>query len=188
MLNIGRFRRACGGRRSLAVLPLLAATSLLSMATPAMAKPEAGKLSGSLGGVDIPIDGDVHKGATASVPNLGPLNPALAGVAGELRIEKRSQKKVYKEGYNVGVELAYGLSDQSEVFGSVRHNWNGRSTLQVGNAVAPPTATTLLPINATFGKQKSENIELGYRQYFGEGGLSPMARSAAASDLRQGKC
>ncbi len=174
MLNIGKFRRTSGGRRSFAALPLLAATSLLGMATPAMAKPEAGKLSGSiLGGVDIPIDGDVHKGATVVVPDLGPLNPALAGVAGELRIEKRSQKKVYKEGYNVGVELGYGLSDQSEIFGTVRHNWTGRGTLQVGNAVAPPTSTTLLPINATFGKQKSENIEVGYRQYFGSGGLQP---------------
>jgi hypothetical protein len=174
MLNIGMFRRARGGQQTCAAFFLLAATSVICIAPPALAKPEAGKLSGTIhGGVDIPIDGDVHKGATVTVPDLGPLNPALAGVAGELRIEKRSQKKVYDEGYNVGVELGYGLSDSSEVFGAVRHNWNGKSTLQVGNAVAPPTSTTLLPINATFGKQKSDSIEVGYRQYFGGGGLQP---------------
>ncbi|MEN1930012.1 hypothetical protein WCE37_13610 [Luteimonas sp. MJ250] len=42
-----------------------------------------------IGGVDVPVNGDVHDGATAIVPDLGPLNPALAGVDAELRIGAR---------------------------------------------------------------------------------------------------
>src|SRR5690606_10423416 len=54
------------------------------------AGPEAGRWSMSLiGGVDVPVNGDVHDGATAIVPDLGPLNPALAGVDAELRIGAR---------------------------------------------------------------------------------------------------
>ncbi len=174
MLNTIKARRTSGGRLHSLAYVIAATSSALIFNASAIAKPQAGKLSGAVnGGVDFPISGDVHKGATATVANLGPLNPALAGVAGELRVEKRSQKAIYKRGYNIGVELAYGLSDQSELFGSVRHTWTERGRAQVGNAVAPPTSTTLLPINATFGRYKSDNIELGYRQYFGEGGVQP---------------
>jgi hypothetical protein len=174
MLNSSMFRRPSGGRWRVTALTAIMVSSATILAPHAMAKPQAGKLSGVVhGGVDFPIDGDVHKGATVPIADLGPLNPALAGTPGELRIGKRSQKKVYDEGYSAGVELAYGLSDQSEVFGSVRHSWTGRGRTQVGNAFAPPTSPTPLPINATFGKYKADNIELGYRQYFGSGGLQP---------------
>lgn len=167
-------RRLVGGQGVRAASIMLTAIAVIGLAPWASAKPEAGRLSGAIfGGVDFPIDGSVHKGATVPVADLGALNPALAGTAGELRIEERSHNKIYSEGYNVGVELAYGLSDQSEVFGSVRHSWTGRGRAQVGNAVAPPTSTTLLPIEATFGKYKADNVEIGYRHYLGSGGIQP---------------
>lgn len=41
--------------------------------------PEGGQFAFSLlGGVDLPSSGDVHTGAVAGVPYLGPLTPALA--------------------------------------------------------------------------------------------------------------
>ncbi len=170
MLNLSTAKH---GRWRGITLPIMTASALIALIPAAQAKPEAGRLSGAiLGGVDFPIDGDVHKGATAPIADLGVLNPALAGTAAELRIEKRSQKTVYDEGYNAGVELGYGLSDNSEIFGSVRHSWTGRGSAQVGTAVIPATGQTL-PVNARFGKYKADNIEVGYRQYFGSGGLQP---------------
>jgi hypothetical protein len=170
MIQVKRSRR----NRWRATAHFCAAISVSVLCAPmAVAKPEAGKLAGAVhGGVDFPIDGDVHKGATAPIANLGPLNPALAGTAAELRIQKRSQKQVYDQGYSVGVELAYGLSDQSEVFGSVRHSWTGKGNAQVGTAFLPATNASL-PVNATFSRYKADNIEIGYRQYFGDGGIQP---------------
>jgi hypothetical protein len=152
---------------------LLAVALSTAIAAPAFAKPEAGKLSGAIsGGVEFPVDGDVHKGATAPIANLGPLNPALAGVSAELRVEKRSFKKIYGETYNAAIDLNYGISDSGEVFGSVRHNRAGRGTVQVGNAFVAATNQTL-PINATFSKYRATSVEAGYRQYFGSGTVQP---------------
>ncbi len=167
------FRRSFGGQGACAAVAIAAASLFTLTASSAWAGPEAGRLSGTIhGGGDIPIDGNVHKGAVAPIADLGVLNPALAGTAAELQIEKRSQKSVYDEGYNVGVELAYGLSDSSEVFGSVRHAWTGKGRATVGGALIPAQSATL-PVTAEFSKQKSDTIELGYRQYLGSGGLQP---------------
>jgi hypothetical protein len=178
-------RKSCTTRRvcdAPFVRPAVCAIVLATMLTvpSAFAKPEAGKIAvGISGGTDFPVGGKVHSGTTAPVSDLGPLNPALTGVAADLKIEKRSQKKVYNEGYNVGLDLSYGLSDQSEVFGTVRRNWNGKATTQVGNAVitanpaATPTVGTALPINGTFGKYKATDVEVGYRQYMGAGAFQP---------------
>jgi hypothetical protein len=173
-------RRDCGGPFVRSFSGSLLALSLLSAPTIAFAKPEAGKVSGTLsGGTDFPVKGNLHKGVVAPVPNLGGLNPALAGVAADLRVGKRSYNRVYNQSYRFGVDLNYGLDDSSEVFGSVNHTRSGGGNLQVGNAVVTttiaggPAVGTALPINGRFGKYKSTNVELGYRRTFGTGALQP---------------
>jgi hypothetical protein len=173
-------RRVCGG---FSVRPFLAASltlALLSTASTAFAKPEAGKVSGSIyGGTDFPISGNLHTGAVAPVPNLGALNPALAGVAADLQVGKRSYNRVYDQAIRFGVDLNYGLNESSEVFGSVNHVRSGGGNLQVGNAVVTttiaggPAVGTALPIEARFGRYKSTNVEAGYRRYFGSSSLQP---------------
>jgi hypothetical protein len=173
MLKVSAFHHKSFGKKSHGILSAVIVASALCLSPAAMAKTEKGKVSGSIqGGTEFSIDGDVHTGVNAPVADLGPLNPALAGVSAELRIEKKSQNKIYGESYNIGGELAYGLSDNSEVFGSYRYNYTGRGTAQVGNAFVAATNQTL-PITGEFGKYKSHNVELGYRQYFGEGALQP---------------
>ena len=70
----------------------LAGLMLFAVSAPAFAAgPEQGKFSMSLfGGADTPISGDVHDGAVAPVPDLGPLNPDLAGVYGVNELDYRS--------------------------------------------------------------------------------------------------
>ena len=100
----------------------LAGLMLFAVSAPAFAAgPEQGKFSMSLfGGADTPISGDVHDGAVAPVPDLGPLNPDLAGVSAELRIQPRSHEDIYDQAFTYGLEFSYGLSDRAEVFGQVR--------------------------------------------------------------------
>jgi hypothetical protein len=143
----------------------------LAAATSAHASgPEAGKLSFSLfGGTDIPTSGDVHGGATAPVPDLGPLNPDLAGVSAELRIQPRSHDRIYDRADSYGLELGYGLSDRSEVFGQIRHTRASQGNVQVGGAFVP-ALNTELPVYGNFSTYKSYSAELGYRHYFMEPG------------------
>lgn len=124
------------------------------------------------GGAEFPTSGEVHGGATAAVPNLGPLNPALAGVNAELRIQSRSFDDIYGEGMNLGAEFAYGMSDNAEVFGAFRYMQADEGQVQVGGAFVPALNTTL-PVYGTFSKYEAYALEAGYRQYFGSGALKP---------------
>jgi len=140
---------------------------LLVAAGPAFASgPEPGKFSMSVfGGVDMPVSGDVHTGAIAPVPDLGPLNPALSGVSAELRIRSRSHEQIYDLANGYGVEFGYGLSDRAEVFGQVRYTEAGQGTVLVGGALVPALATEL-PVYGTFSGYKALTVEGGYRHYF----------------------
>ena len=134
------------------------------------AGPEDGRFSLSLlGGVDTPFSGDVHEGAVSAVPDLGPLNPALAGIDAELRIGARSHDRIYDNAQTFGVELAYGLSERSELFGQLRQTSADDGNVQVGGAFVPALATEL-PVYGNFGDYKALSAEAGYRYYFGDAG------------------
>jgi hypothetical protein len=152
---------------------LLSTVVVLSAAGATQAQTAPGRWTVSLeAGAEFPTGGDVHGGATAAVPDLGPLNPDLAGVNAELRIQARSFDDIYGEGMNLGAEFAYGMSNNAEVFGSVRYMQADEGRVQVGGAFVPALDTTL-PVYGTFGEYKAYALEAGYRQYFGPGAFKP---------------
>jgi hypothetical protein len=153
----------------------LAACLSLAVSTPAFAAgPEQGRFSLSFfGGVDAPISGDVHDGAVAVVPDLGPLNPDLAGVDAELRIGTREHDRIYDNAIGYGAEFGYGFSDRAELFGQVRYTRADEGRVQVGGAFVP-ALNTELPVFGTFSDYKALTLEVGYRYYFLEpGGARP---------------
>ena len=157
---------------------LLAAAALAVLAAgPAAA--EAGKWNGRIiGGAGFAVGGNVHNGANAPIADLGGLNPALAGVSSTLQIGSRSQSNIYGENWGIGFELGYGLSDRSEVFGSLRYATTGSGSTQVGTANVPALNANL-PINGRFGSQESWSLEAGYRQYFSDGSFRPYVAGRA---------
>ncbi len=145
-------------------------TAALSLCAPLAfaAGPQQGEWSWSVfGGIDQPLSGDVHSGAVAAVPDLGPLNPALAGVNAELRIRSRSHDDIYGSAASYGLEFSYGLSTNAEVFGQLRYTNADEGTVQVGGAFVPALSTTL-PVNGTFSDYKALTIEGGYRYFFSD--------------------
>lgn len=133
---------------------------------------EAGKWSFSaFGGVDMPTSGNVHSGAIAPVPDLGPLNPALAGVSAELRIQSRSHDRIYGLADTYGLEMGYGLSDRAELFGQVRYSHASPGRVQVGGAYVPALDTEL-PVYGRFSAYKSYGAEFGYRRFFMQPGAA----------------
>ncbi|WP_372017426.1 hypothetical protein [Pseudoxanthomonas sp. 10H] len=153
---------------TIAMNKLLLATALCTLAPAAFAGPTEGRFSMSvLGSLDTPVSGDVHKGATVAVPDLGPLNPALAGVDAELRIGARGHDQVYGAAMSVGLELAYGLSERSEVFVQARQTSADDGRLRVGAAYVPALATEL-DVFGHFSGYDAYAWEFGYRHYFGE--------------------
>ncbi len=147
-------------------LVALGAVLAITSSTVFAAGPQEGAFSLSVfGGVDQPLSGDVHDGVNAAVPDLGPLNPALAGVSAELRIRSRSHDDIYGSATSFGAEFTYGLSGNSEIFGQLRYTESDEGSVQVGGAFVPALATTL-PVNGTFGDYKALTIEGGYRYFF----------------------
>lgn len=158
---------------------LLALAATAAFATPALAQPEAGRWSGSISaGADLPVGGDVHGGAVAPVADLGPLNPALAGVSAELRIGSRSFDDIYGQSTSVAGELAYGLSSRDEMFVQLRYQGADEGSVQVGGAFVP-ALNTELPVYGTFGDLQAYSLEVGYRRYFGEGAWKPYVAGRA---------
>ena len=152
---------------------LITSAATLAFAGAAHAQTAPGKWTVSIeAGADFQVGGDVHGGATALVPDLGPLNPALAGVDAELRIQPRSFDEIYGEGMNIGAEFAYGMMNNGEAFGAIRYMKADEGKVQVGGAFVPALDTTL-PVFGTFSDYESWAIEAGYRQYFGDGPLKP---------------
>ena len=158
----------------------LAGLSVTGLAGTASAAPlEAGEWSGAFtAGIERPVNGDVHGGAVAAVPNLGPLNPALAGVSAELRIVSRSYEDIYEDATTYGLELTRGIGGNREVFGALRRVEADEGSVQVGGAFVPALSTTL-PVFGRFGEYKATNFEAGLRQYFGEGAFKPYVAGRA---------
>lgn len=149
---------------------LLLCAALCALASPALAAPESGHFSMSvLGGLDKPLSGDVHGGATVDVPDLGPLNPALAGVDAQLRIGSRGHDEIYGTARSLGLEVGYGLSDRSEVFLQARETSADDGRVRVGAAYVPALDTEL-DVFGEFSSYDAYTWEVGYRRYFGDDG------------------
>lgn len=149
---------------------LLLAAAICTAASPAFAGPGEGRFSMSvLGNLDTPVSGDVHKGATVDIPDLGPLNPALAGVDAQLRIGSRGHDRIYGAAMSLGLEAGYWLSDRSEVFLQARETSADDGRVRVGAAYVPALATEL-DVFGHFSGYDAYTWEVGYRHHFGETG------------------
>src|SRR5690606_36648876 len=104
-------------------------------------------------GRDLSVSGDVHEGAISPIADLGPLNPALAGVSAELRIQSRSYDDIYGKANSFGVEMSWPMA-QGEVFGQLRSTRAGDGEVQVGGAYVPALSTTL-PVYGRFDSYDS---------------------------------
>ncbi len=132
--------------------------------------PTPGAWSGQIqAGTDFSVDGDVHGGTSAPIEDLGGLNPDLAGVAATLEIGARSFDDIYDSGLVIDGQVAYGLSENAEVFGSLRFTALEDGDTQVGGAVVPALDATL-PVFGEFGDYEAISLEGGYRYFFGDSG------------------
>lgn len=143
----------------------------IALAVPATAMAQSGPSFSLIGGTDLSVSGDVHKGAISPIADLGPLNPALAGVSAELRIGARSYDKIYDKAKTFGIEMAWPMAS-GEVFGQLLTSRTGAGETQVGGAFVPALDTTL-PVYGRFGSYKTLTAEGGYRHYFTTGKIRP---------------
>ncbi|GAB4199207.1 MAG: hypothetical protein Tsb002_34620 [Wenzhouxiangellaceae bacterium] len=159
---------------------LLASIAALATAGQAQAGPRAGEwYFGLNGGSDFNINGNVHGGANAAIPDLGGLNPDLNGVAATLAIEPRDYGDIYGAGWTINGELGYGISDNWELFTALSYGELSAGIEQVGGAIVPALNSTL-PVFGDFEDYTYWRVDLGTRFYFGDSnGLQPFVGARA---------
>lgn len=144
---------------------------ILAGLAPFAASAQQGPTFSLFAGRNLSVSGDLHKGAVSPIADLGPLNPALAGVSAELRIEPRSFDAIYGKANSFGIEMGWPMAN-GEAFGQLRSTRSGAGQVQVGGAYVPALVTTL-PVYGRFGAYNSLGLEGGYRYYFSEGKVRP---------------
>lgn len=150
---------------------LSAALLAVALGLPVTALAQSGPSFTLIGGGDVSVSGDVHNGAIAPIADLGPLNPALAGVSAELRIGARSYDRIYGKATNFGVEMAWPMAG-GEMFGQLLSTRTSAGSAEVGGAFVPALDTTL-PVYGRFEGYKAMSLEGGYRHFFGTGKVRP---------------
>ncbi|HTL14458.1 MAG TPA: hypothetical protein VL251_05115 [Thermomonas sp.] len=145
--------------------------ALLACLAPAAAFAQEGPSFSFFAGRDLSVSGDVHEGAVSPIADLGPLNPDLAGISAELRIESRSYDEIYGKANSFGVEMSWPMAS-GEVFGQLRSTSSSDGEVQVGGAYVPALDATL-PVYGRFDGYDSLALEGGYRHYFGTGKVRP---------------
>ena len=149
----------------------LVSVLVLASLAPIAAMAQDGPSFSLFAGRDMSVNGDVHTGAIAPIADLGPLNPALAGVSAELRIESRSYDEIYGNANSFGIEMSWPMSS-GEVFGQLRTSSSSDGEVRVGGAYVPALSTTL-PVYGRFEGYRSLSLEGGYRHYFATGKVRP---------------
>jgi hypothetical protein len=175
MRSISAMRVACA-----ALLTALPATAAMAGAIP------AGSLAGSISaGADFPVGGDVHGGVdtptipvSALAPLLTPVPSLPANVTGaRLLIGSRTYNDIYKTGFAIAGDLAYGLGGGFELLAGVAYNRVNGGQVEVGSAAlvdaAGATVGSTVPVFGRFGDYKAWSVEAGVRSYFGAGSLQP---------------
>jgi hypothetical protein len=149
--------------------------STLVVPNVAAAKPlESGQFSGRVSlGAPIFGSGNLHGGATTTVPSLRALNPALPAVPAVLDIGSRKFSKVYDAPAQFGVEMGYGLTDSIELFGGLNYAKSEGSRIQVGTATVAALNNAILPTFGQFGDLENLEFEGGARYFFAGDSFSP---------------
>jgi hypothetical protein len=133
-----------------------------------------GQISGRVTlGAPIFGSGNLHGGATTTVPSLTALNPGLPAVPAVLDIGARKFAKVYDTPAQFGIEMGFGLTDQIELFGGLNYAQSEGSRIQVGTATVAALNNAVLPVFGTFGDLKNLEVEGGARYFFGSDSIKP---------------
>lgn len=118
----------------------------------------------TLGSELIPSSGRFQARHSATVADLGTIDPKLAGESGTVMIHSRTFKDVYRDGPSATLELGYDLSSQFGTFVRLSYAQLDGRTTDIGDIVV---AGQPLPVavRAEFDDVRSWGFNLGARYF-----------------------
>jgi len=155
-------------------ISLPAALLAACITSAAQANPAEGEWTTTFsGGATFAPRATMLPGISGALPDLGVIDPTLAGASATTSAGNLSFGDVFRTGPTVGLEMSYGLSSQFEPFMRFDYEQFGGRNLGLGSissiALATPAA-----ISAHFSDLKSSAVTLGGRYFFlPSGALQP---------------
>jgi len=99
---------------------------------------------------------------TAAIANLGTIDPALAGNAGTLRLDKLRYHEAYHNRFSTAVELGYALNQNLQLFGRFGYDARQGRARDVGTLSSAAFASPAQVV-AHFDNSDSRGLEAGAR-------------------------
>jgi hypothetical protein len=120
------------------------------------------------GGDSVNEAGSLRSPFTATVPDLGKLDPALAGTSGQLSLDRLHYDDMFRRNFDAGLELNYSLNDTVQAYGRFSYESLDGRTRRVG-ALTTDVLASGEPLRARFADQNNETLEIGSRYFLPTG-------------------
>jgi hypothetical protein len=126
-------------------------------------------------GTELDLGGNFTESARATFAPLATLGKINFDTAGNISVDARKFGDLYAMPVDIGIDLAYGLSDHGEVFGGFRYlrATGKRGAIGTVNATGSVTATGFGPgaiLSAQLENFGATSVEVGYRHFLAVGG------------------
>jgi hypothetical protein len=134
---------------------------------------EPGKLRGAITvGTNNYGDGKLQGSAIQTFSELDSFDPNFPDTADVVTLAEQTFADVYDPPIEYGLELSYGLTESTEMYGSISYSETNRAQTQIGSTVNKILDTNF-PIFAEFGPLKEIRADVGARYFFSSGALRP---------------
>jgi hypothetical protein len=120
------------------------------------------------GGDSVGATGRLQAPSVTTLPNLGAIDPQLAGATGTLTLDKLRYEDLFKRKYDAGLELDYMLNDQLQTYGRFSYEGLGGRGRQIGGLTSNALSAGV-PIEAHFADADNKSLELGTRYFWSTG-------------------
>lgn len=130
------------------------------------------------GGDSVATSGELRAPSVAPLTDLGTFDPALAGEAGTLSLDKLKYDDLFRHRYDTGLELGYSLSDNLQTFGRFSYDGLSGRSRSIGTLTSDGL-TAPVPLDARFADANNMSVDVGSRYYWSTGSTWRPYASAA---------
>lgn len=116
-------------------------------------------------GDSILEEGRLRNSRTAQLPDLGVLDPDLAGNAGTLELHELHYHDVLHSRFSASFEVDYMADEHFQLFGRFNYDWRQGRSRSIGT-VTSSALTAQEPLVAHFHDSEAQGLEVGTRYFW----------------------
>jgi hypothetical protein len=124
-----------------------------------------------MAGSEFLENGSFNPHATRDIADLGTIDPSLAGMSGQARVDQLRFRDAFRSGPSFSIETGYMAQSNLEPFARLSYSqWNGRNQ-EIG-ILDSASLDTPVPIRANIGDMNTWRLDLGTRDFLTDSGAA----------------